>query len=97
MMAIKHTVKKVVQKIKKDNERGARQAIIEDLFYDFNRSRAEVYKMNFIRGIFLGFGTVLGGTVVVALLVWILSFFVNIPGVGNSIEQVQQTIQSDQK
>lgn len=96
-MAIKHTIRKVTEKLKKDNERGARQAILEDLFYDFNRSRAQVYKMNFIRGIFMGVGTVIGGTVVIALIAWILSFFVDLPGVGNSIEQVQQTIQSDKK
>ena len=96
-MAIKHAIHKVTQRLKKDNERGARQAILEDLFYDFNRSRAQVYKMNFIRGIFMGVGTVIGGTVVIALIAWILSFFVDLPGVGNSIEQVQQTIQSDKK
>lgn len=96
-MAIKHTIHKVVQKVKKDNERGARQAILEDLFYDFHRSRAEVYKMNFIRGIFLGFGTVIGGTVVIAIIAWVLSFFVHIPGIGEKVEQVQQTIQSDNR
>jgi hypothetical protein len=63
---------------KADNERGAREGLIEDLFYDFNRSRAQVYKMNFIRGIFFGFGSVLGGTLLVALLIWILGAFVNV-------------------
>jgi hypothetical protein len=96
-MAIKHTIHKVVKRLKKDNENGARKAILEDLFYDFHRSRAEVYKMNFIRGIFMGVGTVIGGTVVIALIAWILSLFVNVPGVGNQIEQVQQSIQSDKK
>lgn len=96
-MAIKHVVHKVTKKLKKDNEDGARKAILEDLFYDFNRSRAEVYKMNFIRGIFMGVGTVIGGTVVIALIVWILGFFVNIPGIGDGADQLQQTIQSDKK
>jgi hypothetical protein len=90
-------VKKAVENIKTDNERGARQSLIEDLFYDFNRSRAEVYKMNFIRGIFFGLGSVLGGTILIALLAWALSFFVDIPGIGNSIQQVQQSIQNDKK
>jgi uncharacterized protein DUF5665 len=96
-MAIKHAIHKVVKKLKKDNENGARKAVLEDLFYDFHRSRVEVYKMNFFRGIFMGVGTVIGGTVVIALLAWILSLFVNVPGVGGQIEQVQQTIQSDKK
>ncbi len=54
-------------------ERGARRAILEDLFYDFHRNRHQVYAMNFMRGIFFGFGTIIGGTVVVALVVAILS------------------------
>lgn len=96
-MAIKHTIHKVTQKLKRDNENGARKAVLEDLFYDFHRSRAEVYKMNFFRGIFMGVGTVLGGTVVIALLAWILSLFVNLPGIGSQVDQLQQTIQSNKK
>lgn len=69
---------KKVHGFKADNERGAREGLIEDLFYDFNRNRAQVYKMNFIRGIFFGFGSVLGGTLLVALLIWILGAFVNV-------------------
>jgi uncharacterized protein DUF5665 len=85
-------VKKISEKIKKDNENGARKGALEDLFYDFNRSRVEVYKMNFVRGIFFGLGSVLGGTIVVALIIWILSLFVHIPGVGDSIQQLQDTL-----
>lgn len=90
-------VKKSVDKIKSDNEKGARQAILEDLFYDFNRNRHQVYVMNFVRGIFFGFGSVLGATVVVALLAWILSLFVDLPGIGHSIQQVQHSIQTSRK
>lgn len=89
--------KKLIEKIKKDNERGARENLLEDLFHDFNRSRVQIYKMNFVRGIFFGLGSVLGGTVVIALLAWILSFFVQIPGIGQPIENVKQTIQEDRK
>lgn len=73
-------------------ERGARYAFLEELFYDFNRSRFQIYKMNFVRGIFFGLGSVIGGTVVIALIVWVLSFFVALPGIGQPIEQVQETI-----
>jgi len=58
-------------------EQDARRALIEDLFYDFNRNRSQVYKMNFIRGIFFGFGTILGGTVLVAFMIWSLGQFAN--------------------
>jgi hypothetical protein len=90
-------IKKIVSKLKSDNERGARQAILEDLFYDFNRNRHQVYVMNFVRGIFFGFGSVLGATVVVAILAWILSLFVDLPGIGQSIQNVQHSIQSAKK
>ena len=93
---------KVVEKLKKDvkknNEKGARRAVLEDLFYDFNSSRAEIYKMNFIRGIFLGFGTVIGGTLVVALIVWILTLLADIPGgTGDFIQYIVDTVQNSAK
>ncbi len=75
---VKKLIKKVKAKIAADNERGARESLIEDLFYDFHRSRKQVYTMNFVRGIFFGLGSVLGGTVVVALLIWILSTTVDV-------------------
>lgn len=83
--------------MRENNERGARESLLEDLFYDFNRSRAQIYKMNFIRGIFFGLGSVIGGTVIVALIVWILSFFVSVPGIGHSLQQVEQTVQNSKK
>ncbi len=89
--------KKIIKKLKEDNERGAREGLIEDLFYDFNRNRVQVYKMNFVRGIFFGLGSVLGGTIIIALFAWILSLFIHIPGIGQPIEQFQQTIQNDKK
>ncbi len=80
---------KIVSKVKRDNENGARRGILEDLFYDFNRSRAQVYKINFLRGLFFGFGSVIGGTVVVAIIVWLLNRFVDLPGgVGNFVQYV---------
>lgn len=89
--------KKLIEKIKVDNERGAREDFLENLFHDFNRNRVQVYKMNFVRGVFFGLGSVLGGTVVIALLAWVLSFFVQIPGIGQPIENVKQTIQDDKR
>jgi len=87
-------VKKIAHKIKSDNEIGARRAILEDLFYDFHRSRRQVYAMNFFRGMFFGVGSVIGGTLVVALVVWILSLLADIPGgVGDFIQYVVDIVQ----
>ena len=91
-------VAKAHTKVKKEAELGARRAVLEDLFYDFHTSRAQIYKMNFIRGIFLGFGTVIGGTLVVALIVWILTLLVDIPGgIGDFIQNIVDTVQTSSK
>jgi len=86
--------KKVVETVKGKNEIGARHQLIEELFYDFNRSRHQVYKVNFVRGICFGFGTVLGGTVVVAFIVWILGQFAGwFPPIGDYIHQIINAMQ----
>ena len=69
---------KVVKKVVQDNQNGARRAILEDLFYDFNRSKAQVFRMNFFRGLFFGLGSALGATLLVAVSIWILGEFGNI-------------------
>ena len=84
-------------KIKRENELGARRALIEDLFYDFHSSRRQVYFMNFTRGIFLGVGTVIGGTLVVALVLWLLTWLTDIPGgIGDFIQYVVDTVKSSE-
>jgi len=91
-------VKRLTQKVKKDSENGARRAVLEDLFYDFHRSRTQVYRMNFLRGVFFGFGSVIGGTIVIALVVWILSWLSDIPGgFGDFIQYVVSVVESSQK
>lgn len=88
-------VKKIAKKVQQDQENEARRAIMEDLFVDFNRSRSQVYKMNFFRGIFFGVGSVLGGTIVVALLVWLLSVLAqHIPPLHDFFNGISRTIES---
>jgi hypothetical protein len=87
-------IKKAVHKLKTDNENGARKAILEDLFYDFHKSRRQVYLMNFFRGIFFGVGSILGGTVVIALILWLLNLLVDVPGgIGQFVQFIVNTVQ----
>lgn len=91
--AVKNKIRQIARSVKAGNERGARQTLIEELFYDFNRSRSQVYMTNFIRGIMFGAGSVIGGTVVIALLIWVLSLLGNvIPPLGDFFEGVSSTL-----
>lgn len=95
---MKKTAKKAAHKVQRENELGARRAVLEDLFYDFHSSRKQVYTMNFVRGIFFGLGSVLGGTLVIALVVWLLSWLTDIPGgFGEFIQYVVDTVQNSKK
>jgi hypothetical protein len=80
-------IKKVAHKAKQTHENVARKSILQDLFYDFNKNRKQVYLMNFFRGIFFGVGSVIGGTVVIAILVWVLRLLVDIPGGAGDVIQ----------
>ena len=89
-------IKSLLRKFSRDQRVASRRALLEELFNDFYDDRRHIYRMNFIRGIFFGLGSVLGGTVVVALAVWILSLFVQIPGIGDAAQQAQSTLESRQ-
>jgi len=85
---------KIKRQVHEDNERGARESVLEDLFNDFNRNRFTIYKFNFFRGIFFGLGSVLGGTLVVALLVGLLSFTGHlVPGIANFLNSIIDVMQ----
>ncbi|PID32111.1 hypothetical protein CR970_02245 [Candidatus Saccharibacteria bacterium] len=47
------------------------EGIFESGYIDAHR----MYRMSFIKGMLAGFGSVVGATIVVALLLWFLSFF----------------------
>lgn len=89
--------KKVVKKVANDSEAGARKKIFEELFYDFHRSRGQVYTMNFVRGLFFGFGSVLGATLLVAVAVWLLGQFGNIfPPLADFLNNLIDAMQRQQ-
>lgn len=67
-------LRKIREKKLKNDELTAEEQVLEDLFYDLYRNRGSVYKMNFFRGIFFGLGTFLGGTVIVALVIFLLTW-----------------------
>ena len=85
--------KRAALRVKRDNERGARQNVMEELFYDFNRSKSQIYWVNFQRGIFFGIGSVLGGALIIAIFGLIFSHFVDLPGgVGDFVKNVLEAM-----
>lgn len=80
--------------INERGERAARRKLIEELFYDFYKSRHHVYWVNFVRGLCFGLGTIIGGTVVVAFLIWLLGQLAGLmPWIGDYIQEIIHAIQ----
>ncbi len=88
---------KFIEKFAHNQEMGARRSLLEDMFNDYYKERRKIYKISFIKGIFSGLGAVIGGTVVVAIIVLLLSFFVHIPGIGGAVQKAQDSLQSPSK
>ena len=68
---------------------------IRDLFENiYMTNKWRIVQVNFLRGLAFGLGTFLGGTIVVAILVWLLSQTIDIfPPVRDFIERIIQSLQ----
>lgn len=62
---------------------GENSPIEKHLSVNMNMSKKDIMVANFLGGLAWGFGTVVGATLVVGLLVWILSFINLVPIIGN--------------
>jgi hypothetical protein len=59
--------------------------------------KRQSYKNSFIKGVLAGLGGVIGATLVVGLLLWVLTLFSDVPLLGRITHNVNQTIQQDKK
>lgn len=84
---------KADEKSAKKQEADAKRAILDEIFDDIYGQRRRVYKINFIRGILFGAGSAIGGTFIIAIVLWVLAIFVNIPLIGELFRDAQQTIE----
>ena len=80
------------QKVETTNYQQLGKAM-ESVFARDYVSRSKLYWLSFSRGLFTGLGITLGSTVGIALLLWILSFFNDVPLLSNFIDKVDSTIQ----
>lgn len=93
MHRLKNFVRRHRQKRAVKNDQEAKRVVLEELFNDLYDNRGRIYKLNFIRGVLFGAGSALGGTIVIAFVVWILSLFVNVPLIGDTFKNAQQSIE----
>jgi hypothetical protein len=97
MKSVRRKVTDTMNSIKEGEQKGAQEAMMEEIFHDMYRERKRIYQVNFVRGIFFGAGSAIGGTLVLGVFLWILSLFVNFPVVGNFFRDAQNTIQQSQQ
>ena len=78
----------------KDYEKLGRE--LESLYQAGVPSRRVFYRTAFIKGILTGMGGVLGATVGIALLLWILSLFNTVPFIVPITESIRSTVETQQ-
>ena len=87
-------VRKRRQRNLENKDLAAEEALLREIFYDFYKYRGRIYRVNFIRGLFFGLGSVLGGTIVVAVLIALMTLFIHVPGwLGDFFRWIIDTLQ----
>ncbi len=74
--------------------RAVEKALVQDYVYLLHSTRRQMWS-SFVRGLFMGLGTVLGATVLVALLLAILQLFDAVPWIGRYIHDISTQIESN--
>lgn len=68
--------------------------MLENIYESGYIDRNRMYKMSFLKGVVAGFGGVVGATIVVALLIWVLNLFDQVPLLGPLTNKIQHTVQT---
>ncbi len=64
--------------------------------YDLEtRDIKKTLKLSFLKGLASGLGGIIGATILVGLLLWILSFFGELPVVGRFADKLNDTVQQE--
>ncbi len=68
--------------------------VVSSIFESGYLDKKQAYKTSFFKGVIGGFGGVIGATIVVALLLWVLSLFGHVPLVNRFSDRVHETLNS---
>jgi len=71
-------------------EKQANQALKD--FIRYSSSPWRIVWTNFVAGIFRGLGAIIGASAFIALLVWVLTLFADIPLIGEYAAQFKTTV-----
>ena len=63
-----------------------------EYFIQYVSSPWRIIWVNFLAGIFRGLGALIGASIVLALLIWVLSKLVDVPLVGEYAKEVKSTV-----
>lgn len=81
------------QERQRDYEKLGKQ--VAALYDSVNPDRAGLYRTAFLKGIVTGVGGVIGATVVIVIIAWVLSLLGQVPFVGPIFDNVRGTIQKE--
>ena len=84
--------KKAPKKILTQDEATNAAKALEVLFASSYIDKKKLYWENFVRGITFSIGGIIGATIGIALILWVLSIFNEIPFIGEVTKTVQETI-----
>lgn len=69
------------------------QKVLLTDYFNVIENKKRFFWMSFIRGLLAGLGGVIGATIVVAIIVWLLSVFGELPVIGDFFNQTKDTLQ----
>ena len=72
------------------NEERANQALKE--FIRYSSSPWRIVWTNFVAGVFRGLGAIIGASVFIAFLIWLLTLFVDAPLIGEYAQEVKDSV-----